>query len=89
VAVLVVKVDLLLGAVPVFDCLFQGTTRLTQVQAVLIYMSQEFIVAGSTQGVGAGMAGEHLGALVPVRNNAVLVDEIDTVVQVVDEFLIK
>jgi hypothetical protein len=50
-------------------------------------MGQEFIVAGLAHGVGTGVSGQNLGALVPVRNAAVLVDDIDTVVQFVDEFL--
>ena len=52
-------------------------------------MGQEFIVAGLAQGVGTGVSGQHLGALVPIRNDAVFVDDIDTVVQVVDEFLVE
>ena len=52
-------------------------------------MGQEFIVAGLAQGVGTGVSGQNLGAIVPVRNDAVLVDDIDPIVQVVDEFLVE
>jgi hypothetical protein len=83
------KVDLGLSAVPVLEGFFQGTIRVTEVFATVVYVCKEVVVTGFTQGVRTGVPGEFFGALVPIGDYAFPIDEIDTVVQVVDKVLIE
>ena len=88
-SIAVVEIDLGFGAVAVFDSIFQRALSCTKVYTLLIYVGQEIIMTGSTQCTGTGVACEHFGAPVPVGDESVPINEINTVVEVLNKILVK
>jgi hypothetical protein len=89
VAVGMVQEDLNLTRITILHAGSQRAVILTQFPAAGINMVEQVVTAGSSDHLPINITGEALRTLVPVGYNTFTVDKIHTIVEVIDDILVK
>jgi hypothetical protein len=82
-AILVMQKSLFQAAFAITERGLHRAFTQTEVPASFIYVNQQIVPAAATQNIAFFITGDHFGALVPKADNALRIEDIDTVSELI------